>query len=158
MSSTGILGQDMQAVQEQAVATVAALTASATVGLIPLAIPVGFGPCRLVKVSWVANAVLAGGGAITVTVTRRDSVAGANRVIVNAGSIAGGTANAMADFTLAAETALKEQTLNDGDHVRVDFIAASTVTTNGVVAVVLHFHPVPNDNVGNDVKHQSNYR
>ena len=153
-------GAGLQVVQEQATVTVAAVTVNVATTLYAFTVPVGFGPIRIAKVSWVATAALNDAdGTILVSVLARDASEGADDTLVNAQSIEGGVAHALADFALVAETAEKEFTLDEGDSVRVTITNnTATIDTNGAVAVTIHYHPVPDETAGVDVKHQSYYR
>lgn len=160
MSSTSILGRDLQAVQEIAAAQLTAFPINTTSIVYAFVVPVGFGPVRVVKVSWSASAVLNDAdGTMLVSVIARDASEGADDTLVSAGSVEGGVAHAVADFTLAAEGTEKEFTLDEGDSIRVTFTGNSAaIDTNGAIGVFIHLHPIPTETAGNDVKHASNYR
>lgn len=159
MSATGIYGFDLQAVQECVSLYLKSVTVNVAETYFVFAVPVGFGPMRLVKVSWVANAVLNDAdGTILVSVIRRDAANAADRTLVNAASIEGGTANVLADFALAAETALKEQTFLEGDQLRISVTNnTATIDTNGSLGIFVQMHAVPKETAGDDVKHRTFY-
>jgi hypothetical protein len=153
-------GAGLQVVQEQATVALNAFPVNLTNTLYAFTVPVGFGPVRIVKVSWVSRASLSDAdGTMLVSVIARDVSEGADDTLVNAQSVEGGVANAIADFTLATEGAEKEFTLDEGDSVLVTFTGNSAaIDTNGAIAVTVHYHPVPDEGPGVDVKHASFYR
>lgn len=159
MSSTSVYGRSVQEVQRVEKAGVASVTASATTRVYAFAVPVGHGPVRVVGVSWVASAALASsGGLITAAVKAYDASEAAVDTLVTAVTIEGGTADALVDFTLAAEGTEKEFTLDEGDSVYVEFVSDAAIQTNGAVGVFVRLHPIPLETAGTDVKHQSYYR
>ena len=153
-------GAGLQVVQDQATVAVNAVTVNVATTLYAFTVPVGFGSVRVVKVSWVSTASLNDAdGTILVSVLARDVSENADDILVNAQSIEAGTAHALADFALVAETSEKEFTLDEGDSVRVTITNnTATIDTNGAVAVTIHYHPVPDETAGVDVKHASFYR
>lgn len=160
MSADTVYGRNLQMVQEQATVAITAFPVNSAVIVYALTVPVGFGPVRIVKISWVAPQVYSDAdGTMLVSVLARDVSEGADDTLVNAQSVEAGTAHALADFTLAAEGAEKEFTLDEGDSIRVTFTNNSAaIDTNGPMAVTVHFHPIPAETAGSDVKHQSYYR
>lgn len=153
-------GAGLQVVQEQATVALSSFPVNSTTTLYAFTVPVGFGSVRIVKVSWVSRASLNDAdGTMLVSVLARDVSEAADDTLVNAQSVKAGTANAIADFTLATETSEKEFTLDEGDSVLVTFTGNSAaIDTNGAIAVTIHYHPVPDESVGVDVKHASFYR
>jgi hypothetical protein len=160
MSSATILGNDLQTVQHAQTVSLTAFPVNTTSILYAFTVPVGFGPCRIVKASWAASAVLADAdGTMLVNVIVRDASEGADDTIVASASVEGGVAHAVADFALATEDTEKQQTLDEGDSVRVTFVNNSAaIDTNGAIGVTIHFHSIPKEAAGDDVKHASNYR
>lgn len=160
MSSSTVFGRSLQECQEQATVSLNSFPVNSATTAYAFTVPVGHGPVRIVKVSWVSRASLADAdGTMLVSVIARDVSEAADDTLVNAQSVEAGTANAIADFTLATETTEKEFTLDEGDSVLVTFTNNSAaIDTNGALAVTIHYHPVPNEAAGVDVKHASFYR
>lgn len=157
MSSTSIYGSDLQSVQHLANVQQDTLTLNTTKLFYPVMLPVGFGAGRIVKVTWVASAILAQAGG-TSTVTVKAGAVGALRTLVNAQSVLAGVADTPADFTQAAETALKEYTILEGHVIQVTLaVSNNALGTNGALGICVHWHSIPKDNKGDDVKHLSFY-
>jgi hypothetical protein len=124
------------------------------------AIPTGGGKFRVEAVYWVASAVLNDAdGTMLVDVTARDVSEGADDAIVSSASVEGGTAHAVAAFTLAAEGSEKEFTLDEGDSIRVTFTNNSAaIDTNGAISVFVVGFPLPEPyEAGPGVRHESAY-
>jgi hypothetical protein len=160
MSGVGILGFDQQFVQHQAVAALNAFPVNSTETRYAFAVPVGFGPVRVTKVSFVSPVVFNDAdGTMLVSVIARDASEAADDTLVNAQSVEANTAHALTDFTLATEGTEKEFTLDEGDSVRVTFTGNSVaIDTNGAIGVFITYHSIPKETAGDDVRHASNYR
>jgi hypothetical protein len=157
MSAITLYGSDIQFSQHLGGFGVDALTLNTTKLFIPVNVPVGFGPIRILKATWSASAILAQAGG-TSTVTIQAGLPAALRTLVNAQSVLGGVANTPADFTQAAETALKEYTVPEGGIILCTLaVSNNAIGTNGALGVNIHWHSVPKDNKGDDVKHASFY-
>jgi hypothetical protein len=160
MSSVGLLGYDTQFAQHTSGVALDAFPVNTTTKRMVFAVPAGFGSIRITNIEWVADAVLNDAdGTCLVTVSARDITEGADDVLVNAQNIEGGTANVPASFTLVAETAEKEFTLDEGDFIHVSFVGNSAaIDTNGHVSVFVTYVSIPREAVGNDIKHSQFYR
>lgn len=160
MSAETIYGKDLQEAQHIATVAITAFPVNGASIVYAFVVPVGFGSIRVVKASWSSTVVLNDAdGTMLVSVLARDVTEGADDTLVNAQSVEGGTAFAVADFTLAAEGAEKEFTLDEGDSVRVTFTNNSAaIDTNGPLAVTIHYHSIPKETAGDDIKHASFYR
>lgn len=122
--------------------------------------PTGSGKFRVEGVYWSASAVLSDlDGTMLVDVFARDSSEGADDTLVSAASVEGGTAHAVAAFTLATEGTEKEFTLDEGDSVRVVFTNNSAaIDTNGAITVSVVGFPLPKPyEAGPGVQHESAY-
>lgn len=159
MSGVGVLGFDKQFAQHVAVAALTAFPVNSASIEYAFAVPTGFGPVRVERIAWSASAVLNDAdGTMLVSVIARDASEGADDTLVNAQSVEAGTAHALADFTLAAEGAEKEFTLNEGDTVRVTFTNNSAaIDTNGAIAVFIYLHSIPRETAGEDIRHRTFY-
>lgn len=160
MSATSLYGQDLQFAQHIggfSIDSVTGLVLNTTRIFIPVMVPVGFGAIRIVKATWTATASLAQAGG-TSTVTVQAGLAASLRTLVNAQSVLAGVANTPADFTQVAETALKEYTVPEGGIIAITLaVSNNALGTNGGLAVNVHWHSIPRDNVGQDLKHASFY-
>lgn len=160
MSGFSILGADLQVAQHLATIAFPSFPVNQTSIVYAFVVPVGFGSIRVVKVSWTSTVVFNDAdGTMLVSVIARDATEGADDTLVNAQSVEAGTANAVADFTLATEGTEKEFTLDEGDSVRVSAVNNSAaIDTNGPLAVTIWYHSIPKESAGDDIKHASNYR
>lgn len=158
MSGGSIYGFSKQFLREPTTYQTDTLTLNTTKVVPLLVVPVGFGPIRIEKVSWAATAILAQAGG-TSTVQIQVGAPGALRTIVAATTVLGGVANTLADFALAAETALKEQTVDEGGIVLMTLaVSNNALGTNGGLVVQVTWHPIPDEKAGDEVKHQGFYR
>lgn len=158
MSASTIYGRSLQEARRYSIVTLDSLTLNTTKVFIPLFVPTGHGPIRINSIRVIRSAVLAqAGGTSTITVTAGQP--GALATIVATADILGGTADTAAALTLAAETSAKELTLEEGALVKFSVaVSNNALGTNGAVTFQISWHPVPDELVGNDVKHASFYR
>jgi hypothetical protein len=154
-----IYGRSLQEARRVAMAQLTAFPVNSTSIEYVLVLPTGGGRVRIEAVYWTASAVLNDAdGTMLVNVLARDASEGADDTIVNAQSVEGGTAHAVAAFALVAETAEKERTLDEGDSLRVTFVNNSAaIDTNGAITVFVVYHPIANDEVGAGVQRLSAY-
>lgn len=159
MSGVTVYGFDQQFAQHTNGVALDAFPINTTTKRIIWAVPVGFGKVRISNIEWVADAILNDAdGTMLVTVNNRDVSEGADDVLVNAQSVEGGTANAVAAFTLAAEGTEKEFTLEEGDFLHVSFVNNSAaIDTNGHISVFVTYFSIPRESAGSDVKHSTFY-
>jgi hypothetical protein len=160
MSAPSLYGFDKQFAQHVAVAALTAFPVNSTSTEYVFTVPAGFGSVRVQRIEWVASAALSDAdGTMLVSVLARDASEGADDTLVNAQSVEGGTAHVPAAFTLAAEGAEKEFTLDEGDSLRVTFTNNSAaIDTNGAIAVMIYLFSVPRMNAGNEIQHASYYK
>jgi hypothetical protein len=160
MSSETIYGNPIQGQLRVAEAKLTAFPVNGASTIMSFVVPAQLGSIRIVDIQWVASAVLNDAdGTMLVSVLAKDATEGADDTLVNAQSVEGGTANAPASFTLAAEGAEKEFTLDVGDSIRVTFTNNSAaIDTNGALSVFVFYHPIPMENAGDDIRHASFYR
>ena len=160
MSSTSVYGQSIQENLKCALASLTSFPVNSTSTVYVLTVPSALGPIRVVDIQWVASAALSDAdGTMLVTVSAFDASEGQSDTLVNAQSVEGGTAHTPASFTLATEGTEKEFTLDAGDSIRVAFTGNSAaIDTNGSIAVMVYYHPIPKENAGDDIRHASYYR
>lgn len=154
-----IFGRSLQEARRLAVAELAAFPVNSTSIQYILALPTGGGRMRVEAAYWTASAALSDAdGTMLVNLIARDASEGADDTLVSSASVEGGTAHALAAFTLATEGAEKEFTLDEGDTLRVTFVNNSAaIDTNGAISVFVVYHPIPNDEQGPGVRRLSAY-
>ena len=155
-----IYGRSLQEARRILAAKLTAFPVNSASIIYVLTLPTGQGRFRVEGVYWTASAALNDAdGTMLVSVLARDTSEGADDTLVNAQSVEGGTAHAVAAFTLAAEGAEKEFTLEEGDSLRVTFTNNSAaIDTNGAISVFVVGYPIPNyDEKGPGVQHPSAY-
>jgi hypothetical protein len=108
---------------------------------------------RIVRASLGSLVVPASSSAMTVNVLVYDKSEGAEDTIVSGFDAKSITAKQANDMPLAAETAERERTIQPGDGIIVDLVAAGTITTNwaqgdAVVAIELLPLDVPGEGFG----------
>ena len=159
MAGSSIYGRSLQEARRVLVAELAAFPVNTTSIQYILALPTGQGKFRVEGAYWTASAVLSDtDGTMLVNVIARDVSEGADDTLVSSASVEGGTAHAVAAFTLATEGTEKEFTLDEGDTLRVTFVNNSAaIDTNGAISVFVVGYPVPNYNEQASVLHPSNY-
>lgn len=160
MSAAGLMGYDKQFSQHVATVSLNAFPVNGSSTAYIFTVPTGFGPVRIERIMFVSPQVNSDAdGTMLVSVLARDVSEGADDTLVNAQNVEANTAHALTDFTLAAEGAEKEFTLDEGDSVRVTFTNNSaTIDTNGPIAVSVFFHSIPKETAGDDIKHATFYR
>lgn len=160
MSGTSIYGYDRQFTQHAAQAGLSAFPVNGATTLYAFTIPVGFGKVRIVRIGFVSPQINNDAdGTMLVSVLARDVSEGADDTLVNAQSVEANTAHALTDFTLVAESAENEFTLEEGDSVRVSFTNNSAaIDTNGPIAVYVFYHSIPKESAGDDIKHAGFYQ
>jgi hypothetical protein len=160
MSGASLYGFDQQFAQHTSGLALDSVAVNQTQKRIIFAVPAGFGSIRILNIEWVSDAVLNDAdGTILVTVSARDVTEGADDVLVNAASIEGGTANAVAPFTFVAETSEKEFTLDEGDFIHISVVNNSAaIDTNGHVSFFVTYVSIPREAPGVDIKHATFYR
>jgi hypothetical protein len=160
MANDSVFGRSLQEARRVVSAKLTSFPVNSTSTLYVLALPTARGSVRVTKVSWVGSAVLSDAdGTMLVSVIARDVSEAADDTLVNAASVEGGTAHAVADFTLATETSEKEFTLDAGDSLRVTFTNNSAaIDTNGAISVFVEYHLIPNYDEKDAVQHPSKYR
>jgi hypothetical protein len=160
MSGASLYGFDRQFAQHASCVSLNAFPVNSTTKLCAFQIPAGFGSVRIVSVEWVSDVVLSDAdGTCLVTVSARDVSEAAADAVVASTNIEAGTANVPAAFTLTAETAENELTLDEGDWVFVTFVNNSAaIDTNGMVAVTIFWHSIPTETAGSDIKHVTFYK
>lgn len=154
-----IFGRSLQEARRVASAQLTAFPVNSTSIQYALVVPTGFGRVRVEGVYWSASAVLNDAdGTMLVNVIARDASEGADDNLVASQSVEGGTAHAVAAFTLATEGSEKEFTLDEGDSVRVTFVNNSAaIDTNGAISVFIVYFPIPKDETGAGVQRLSAY-
>lgn len=155
-----IFGRNLPEAREILSASVSAVTVNATTILYVRPMIVGGGKFRVESVQWVASAVLNDAdGTILVSVFNNDLSEGADDILVNAQSVEGGVAHRIAAFTLAAEGAEKEFTLEEGDTLRVTITNnTATIDTNGALSIFVIGFPLPLPyDTSAGVKYESSY-
>lgn len=154
-----IFGRSLQEARRVALAELSAFPVNTTSIQYVLVLPVGGGRVRVEAVYWTASAVLNDAdGTMLVNVLARDASEAADDTLVASASVEGGVAHAVAAFTLAAEGAEKEFTLDEGDSLRVTFVNNSAaIDTNGAISVFVVYHPISKDESGAGVQRLSAY-
>lgn len=159
MAADTVYGRSLQEARRTFSAQLTAFPVNSTSTLYVNVQGAGRGKFRVEKVYWVASAVLNDAdGTMLVSVLNQDSSEAADDTLVNAQSVEGGTAHAVAEFTLAPEGTEKEFTLDSGDSLRVTFTNNSVaIDTNGAISVFVEGHLVPNYAEKEPVKHPTAY-
>lgn len=94
--------------------------------------------CVIREVWFCGSAIPAGGAAITLNVKVFDVINAADDTIVSAfDATTMIVANKAYKAVFAAETSANERTLEAGDSIRVELVAAGTVTTNASVTALI---------------------